>query len=173
MPARTQLKMRTVFNLIGPLSNPALPRYQVLGVSSADTMDVIAQALVGLGTERAWVVHSEDGLDEISINAPTKILEIKNGGIQQSTVTPETFGVTPAPLETLRGGDAKTNAAIIEGILKGERGPRRDVVLMNTAGALMVSGAASSLKEGMRLAEKSIDTGTAFRRLGLLREISS
>ena len=173
MPARTQLKLRTVFNLIGPLANPALPQFQVLGVSSPDTMELVAQALVGLKTDRALVVHSDDGLDEISISAPTKILEIRDGGIQRSVVTPESFGVAPATLESLRGGDARTNATIIEGILKGERGPRRDVVLMNAAGALMVCGCASSLREGFRLAENSIDTGEAFRKLQLLREMSS
>ena len=172
MPARAQLKLRTVFNLIGPLANPALPRFQILGVSSPETMELVANALLGLGTDRALVVHSEDGLDEISISAATKVLEIRNGGVHRFTVTPETFGVAPAALETLRGGDARANAGITEGILKGERGPRRDVVLMNAAGALMVSGAASSLQDGFRLAEKSIDTGAAFRRLQLLREMS-
>jgi anthranilate phosphoribosyltransferase len=172
MPARTQLKLRTVFNLIGPLANPALPRFQILGVSSPETMELVANALLGLGIDRALVVHSEDGLDEISISAATKVLEIRNGGVHRSTVTPETFGVAPAALETLRGGDARANAGIAEGILKGERGPQRDVVLMNAAGALLVSGAASSLQDGFRLAEQSIDTGAAFRRLQLLREIS-
>ena len=173
MPARTQLKFRTVFNLIGPLANPALPQFQVLGVYSPDMMELVAQALVGLKTDHALVVHSDDGLDEISISAPTKILEIRDGGIRRSVVTPESFGVAPATLESLRGGDARTNAGIIEGILKGERGSRRDVVLMNAAGALMVSGCASSLREGFRLAENSIDTGEAFRKLQLLREMSS
>ncbi|HTG74828.1 MAG TPA: anthranilate phosphoribosyltransferase [Terriglobia bacterium] len=173
MPARTQLKFRTVFNLIGPLANPALPQFQVLGVYSPDMMELVAQALVGLKTDHALVVHSDDGLDEISISAPTKILEIRDGGIRRSVVTPESFGVAPATLESLRGGDARTNAGIIEGILKGERGPRRDVVLMNAAGALMVYGCASSLREGFRLAENSIDTGEAFRKLRLLREMSS
>ena len=100
MPARTQLKFRTVFNLIGPLANPALPRFQVLGVFSPDMMELVAQALVGLKTDHALVVHSDDGLDEISISAPTKILEIRDGGIQRSVVTPESFGVAPATLES-------------------------------------------------------------------------
>jgi anthranilate phosphoribosyltransferase len=172
MPARTQLKVRTVFNLLGPLANPASPRFQVLGVSSPDTMERVANALLGLGTERALVVHSEDGLDEISISTRTNVLEIRNGGVQRSTISPETFGLAPAALETLRGGDARANAAITESLLKGERGPRRDVVLMNAAGALMVSGAASSLQDGLQLAKKSIDTGAAFRKLQLLREMS-
>jgi anthranilate phosphoribosyltransferase len=172
MPARTQLKVRTVFNLIGPLANPALPRYQVVGVSAPDTMDLVANALLSLKTERALVVHSDDGLDEISISAPTKVLEIRDGGVLRTTITPEDFGVARAPLESLRGGDAKTNATIVESILKGERGSRRDIVLMNAAGALFVSGLASSLTDTFRLAEKSIDSGAAFRRLQSLRELS-
>ena len=172
MPARSQLKVRTVFNVIGPLANPALPRFQVIGVFSPGMMDLVAKALVGLKTERALVVHSHDGLDEISIAAPTNVLEIRGGAIHTSVVTPETFGATSAPLQTLRGGDARTNAAIIETILKGERSPRRDVVLMNAGAALMVSGAASSLAEGFSMAGDAIDKGAAFQRLRLLREMS-
>jgi len=172
MPARTQLKMRTVFNIIGPLANPALPRFQVVGVSSPDLMDLVAEALSGLKTERALVVHSEDGLDEISISAPTKVIEVTAFGLRRSVISPELFGLSPVSREALRGGDAKANAAIIEELLKGERGPRRDIVLMNAAAALVVSGLASSPKEGFRLAEKSIDTGAALRKLQALREIS-
>jgi anthranilate phosphoribosyltransferase len=173
MPARTQLKVRTVFNVIGPLANPALPRYQVVGVFSPAMMDLVANALLGLKTERALVVHSNDGLDEISISAPTRVLEIRDGSIRALVITPEDFGVTSAPLDTLRGGDARAHAGIIEGILKGERGSRRDVVLMNAGAALMISGSAASLAEGFRQAEKSIDTGAAFRKLQLLREMSA
>lgn len=173
MPARTQLKVRTVFNVIGPLANPALPRYQVVGVFCPAMMDLVANALLGLKTERALVVHSDDGLDEISISAPTRALEIRNGSIRAQIITPEDFGVSAAPMDSLRGGDARTNAAIIEGILKGERGSRRDIVLMNAAAALMISGSAASLVEGFHQGEKSIDTGAAFRRLQLLREMSA
>lgn len=172
MPARTQLKVRTVFNLIGPLANPALPRYQVLGVSAPNTMELVANTLLTLKTDHAFVVHSEDGLDEISISAPTTVLEIRDGAVRRKTITPEDFGVTRAPLDSLRGGDAKTNATIIESILRGERGSQRDVVLMNAAGALLVCGVASSLQDAFRLAEKSIDSGAAFRRLQSLRELS-
>ena len=172
MPARTQLKVRTVFNIIGPLANPALPRFQVIGVSSPDLLELVAQALSGLKTERALVVHSEDGLDEISISAPTNVIEVTAFGLRRSVVRPETFGVSAAPVESLRGGDATANAAIIENILKGERGPKRDVVLMNAAAAIVIGGLASAPKEGFRLAEKSIDSGMAFRKLQSLREIS-
>lgn len=172
MPARTQLKVRTVFNVIGPLANPALPRFQVVGVSSPDVMELVAQALVGLQVSRALVVHSEDGLDEISISRPTQVIEVREGNIRRMVISPESFGVAPADIETLRGGDAQTNAAIVESILRGERGPRRDIVLMNAAAALMVSGSASSLAEGFRQASESIDRGMALRTLQVLREIS-
>jgi anthranilate phosphoribosyltransferase len=172
MPARTQLKVRTVFNIIGPLANPAAPRFQVVGVSSPDVMELVAQGLAGLKTERALVVHSEDGLDEVSISAPTNVIEVSAFGLRRSVIRPEQFGASPASLETLRGGDARVNASIIEGVLQGERGPRRDVVLINAAAALVISGLASTPREGFRLAEKSIDSGVAFQRLELLRELS-
>ena len=172
MPARTQLKLRTVFNFIGPLANPALPRFQVIGVSSTEVMELVARALVGLKTERALVVHGEDGLDEISISAPTKVIEVTEAGMRHSMIDPGTFGVAAVSTDALLGGDARINAAIIESVLKGERGPRRDVVLMNTAAALMVSGVSPSLSEGFRQAAESIDTGAAWRKLELLREIS-
>ena len=172
MHARTQLQLRTIFNVIGPLANPALPRFQVIGVSSPEVMELVAQALVGLKTNRALVVHGEDGLDEISISTPTKVIEVTESGMRHSVIDPGTFGVALATRDALLGGDARTNAAIIESILKGERGPRRDVVLMNTAAALMVSGVSPSLVEGFKQAARSIDTGAAFRKLELLREIA-
>jgi anthranilate phosphoribosyltransferase len=172
MPARAQLKLRTVFNIIGPLANPAAPRFQIVGVSSPEVMDLVAQSLSGLKIERALVVHSEDGLDEISISAPTNVIEVSEFGLRRSVIRPEQFGAAPAAAETLRGGDARVNASIIEAILQGERGPRRDVVLMNAAAALVISGLASSPREGFRLAEKSVDSGEAFQKLELLREMS-
>jgi anthranilate phosphoribosyltransferase len=173
MPARTQLKFRTVFNVIGPLANPASPRFQVIGVFSPQRMELVANALLALGTERALVVHGRDGLDEISISAPTDVLEIRDGAIHPSVITPHKFGVSPSEKQALVGGDAKTNAEIIESILKKENGPRRDIVLMNAGAALMISGSASTLVEGFRQAEKSIDSGAAFRRLQQLREMSN
>jgi len=172
MPARTQLKTRTVFNILGPLANPALPRFQIVGVSSPQLMELVAEALVGLKTERAFVVHSEDGLDEISVTAPTNVIEVTSFGLRRSVIQPETFGVSVASRDALQGGDARTNATIIEAILSGERGPKRDVVLMNAAAALVVSGLASSPREGFRLAEKSVDSGAALNKLQALREIS-
>jgi anthranilate phosphoribosyltransferase len=172
MPTRTQLKIRTVFNILGPLANPAAPCFQVLGVASSEVMGIVAEALAGLKTKRALVVHSTDGLDEISISAPTKVIELENGALRHSTITPEDFGATSAAMETLRGGDAKTNAVIIESVLKGEKSPRRDVVLINAAAALVVAGAASSLKEGFRAAAHSIDSGAALSKIHSLRELS-
>jgi len=172
MPARTQLKVRTVFNILGPLANPARPCFQVLGVASAEVMEIVAEALAGLKTERAFVVHSTDGLDEISISAPTKVIELTNGTLRHATIIPEDFGATRAAMETLRGGDARTNAFIVENVLKGEKSPRRDVVLINAAAALVAAGAASSLKEGFKAAADSIDRGSALTKLQNLRELS-
>jgi anthranilate phosphoribosyltransferase len=172
MPTRIQLKVRTVFNILGPLANPARPCFQVLGVASADVMEIVAEALVGLKTERAFVVHSTDSLDEISISAPTKVIELTNGTLRHATITPEDFGATRAPMEALRGGDAKTNAGIIESVLTGEKSPRRDVVLINAAAALVAAGAAASLKDGFKAAADSIDRGAAVSKLHSLRELS-
>jgi anthranilate phosphoribosyltransferase len=119
MPTRMQLKIRTVFNIIGPLANPACPCYQVLGVASPGVMDIVAEALAGLKTDRAFVVHSEDGLDEISISGPTKVIELGKGTLRRSTISPEDFGASTSSKDALRGGDAKANAAIIESILTG------------------------------------------------------
>jgi anthranilate phosphoribosyltransferase len=169
VPARTQLKIRTVFNMLGPLANPASARYQVMGVSSMGIVEVIAQALHGLGVDYAFVLHSTDGMDEISISAPTYVVELRQGEMRRFSVRPEDFGITPRPLSAILGGDAKTNAAIIEDVLKGEHGPRRDVVLINAAAAIVAAGIAGGLKEGVRAAEESIDSGAAYRKLNELR----
>ena len=172
MPARSQLKIRTVFNILGPLANPASPRFQVVGVPSTPAMGLVAEALRGLGTEHAFVVHGTDGLDEISIAAPTTVSELKRGEIRSYAVSPDDFGVAVASLDAIRGGDATANAALIEGLLRGDRGPRRDVVLMNAAAAIVAGGAAESLKEGFQLAAESVDSGSALRKLQALRELS-
>jgi anthranilate phosphoribosyltransferase len=172
MPTRMQLKIRTVFNIIGPLANPACPCYQVLGVASPGVMDIVAEALAGLKTDRAFVVHSEDGLDEISISGPTKVIELGKGTLRRSTISPEDFGASTSSKDALRGGDAKANAAIIESILTGERGARRDVVLMNAGAALVAADAASSFKDGFKAAADAIDSGSALAKLQALREFS-
>jgi anthranilate phosphoribosyltransferase len=172
MPARSQLKVRTVFNVLGPLSNPAHPRFQVVGVSAANLLDLVAGALAGLKTDHAFAVHAADGTDEVAISGPTRVAEVTNGEIRSYTVSPDTFGVPAAPREALRGGDAHANAGIIDEVLRGEKGPRRDVVLINAAAALVAGGAASSLQEGYRLAADSIDSGKALKALHNLREFS-
>ena len=172
VPARTQLKIRTVFNMLGPLSNPAAARYQVAGVSSMGIIEVVADALQGLGVDYAFVVHSTDGMDEISISAPTYVVELRRGEARRFSIKPEDFGIASSPIAAILGGDAKTNAAIIESVLKGERGPRRDVVLLNAAAAIVAGGVAGAFKEGIRAAEESIDSGTAFKKLRDLREFA-
>ena len=169
-PVRSQLKVRTVFNILGPLANPASAQFQVVGVFSPSIQGLVTQALAGLSVDHAFVVHSKDGLDEISISAETTIMQMQQGEVRTFTVSPEDFEVTPVAAALLRGGDAQGNAEIIESILKGESGPRRDVVLMNAAPAIVAAGAAPNLKEGFRIAADSIDSRAALKRLNALRE---
>ena len=165
MAARKQLGGRTVFNLLGPLTNPAGASAQVLGVFDARLTELLAQALAELGVERAFVVHGSDGLDEISLSAETYVAEVRNASIRSYTIAPEDFGLNQAPLEALAGGDAAANAKIIVEILGGEPGPRRDFVLVNAAAALVAAGRASNFREGARLAAEAIDSGAARRKL--------
>ncbi len=166
--ARRQLGGRTVFNLLGPLTNPAGAAAQVLGVSAVALTPLLAQALAELGAERAFVVHGADGLDEVSISAETYVSEVREGAVRSYKVTPEDFGVPRAPLEALLGGDAAENARIIRGILDGEPGPRCDIVLANAAVALVAAGLAGDFREGARLAAQSIDSGAAAAKLDAL-----
>jgi anthranilate phosphoribosyltransferase len=172
MPARTQLAMRTVFNVIGPLSNPALPRFQVVGVASMMMIDLVALALQELGTEHSFVICGKDGVDEISISAPTAIRELKEGEITSYTISPEDFGIFSVSSAKIQGGDAATNAAILESIFRGERGPKRDVVVLNAAAAIVAGGAAETMQDGIRAAENSIDSGAALKKLDSLRDLS-
>jgi len=170
MPARTQLKVRTVFNILGPLASPAAARFQVVGVSSPEIMELMANALAGLNIDHAFVVHGANGMDEISISSRTYVVEVRQGDIRQFVMTPEDFGIGPAKIEAILGGDAAENAGIIESIFRGERGPRRDVVLLNAAPALVAGGAAKTWKEGLQLAAEAIDNGAAMKKLQQLRE---
>jgi anthranilate phosphoribosyltransferase len=172
MPVRTQLKMPTVFNIIGPLANPALPEFQVVGVFSEAVMNLMSEALLGLGVRRAFVVHGADGVDEVSISAPTHVVEVRDGALTRRTVSPEDFGAKRAPVDSIASGDAAANASAIEGVLRGEQGPRRDVVLMNAAVALTAAGAAASFNEGFRLAGDAIDSGRALAVLRAAQEAS-
>ena len=172
MPARTQLAMRTVFNVIGPLSNPARPQFQVVGVASMMLIDLVAHALQELGTEHSFVMCGKDGVDEISISAPTAIRELKEGEITSYTISPEDFGIFSVSSAKIQGGDAATNAAILESIFRGERGPKRDVVVLNAAAAIVAGGAVETMQDGIRAAENSIDSGAALKKLDSLRELS-
>jgi len=168
-PARRELKpLRSVFNLLGPLTNPAHASAQVVGVYSEDLVEKLAQALKMLGLNRALVVHGADGLDEISISGPTKIGEVRGEWVRTYEVTPDQFGLHRAPLSAITGGDLQANAAIVHRVLDGERSARRDVVLMNAAAALVAAGRADSLADAMPLAAESIDSGRALKKLQML-----
>src|SRR5438270_5159993 len=172
-PARRDLRLRTVFNLLGPLCNPAHASAQVVGVYSASLVEKLARALQMLGLNRALVVHGKDGLDEITITGPTHVAEVRNGDIRAYDVTPEELGVRSAPISAIQGGDTKANAEIIRRILDGEHSPRRDVVLLNSSAALMVAGRANSISEAMPLAAESLDSGAAREKLARLMEFTS
>lgn len=167
-PARRELRLRTVFNLLGPLTNPARASAQVVGVYSADLVEKLAEAFGMLGLRRAMVVHGMDGLDEITISAPTRIAELRDGSVRSYEVTPEEFGMNRGSLDDISGGDAHQNARIIRDILAGVRSPRRDVVLLNAAAALVVAGKADHLAEAVPMAAKSIDLGAAAAKLAAL-----
>jgi anthranilate phosphoribosyltransferase len=171
--ARKQVGMRTVFNLLGPLTNPAGAHSQLAGVYSNDVLDVMAATLAELGVQRAFVVHGADGLDEISLSGETAIAEVHGGNVRRFTLTPENFGLSRAPLETLRGGNATDNAVSIRGVLNNEPGPRRDITVMNAAAALVVSGMVTDFQEGARLAAGAISSGAAKQKLAALAAFSN
>ena len=166
MPVRKELGIRTVFNILGPLTNPAGATGQILGVFKPELTEIMADVLGRLGCKRAFVVHGHDGLDEFTLSDATRVSELNTGQIKTYDVTPEELGLTRAPRETVRGGTAADNAAILKAILSGaDKGPRRDVVLMNAAAALVTAGRAADLKSGLAAAQKSIDSGTAHSKL--------
>jgi len=160
-PVRVDLKMRTVFNLLGPLTNPAGASAQLAGAPSAHFAELIAGALAALGLERGFVVHGSDGVDEITTTGPTLAFEIRHGEVTRRTLTPDDFGVAMARPEDLKGGDRQTNLAIAREILEGAHGARRDIVLVNSAAALVAVGRARDFREGVALAEGAIDSGAA------------
>jgi len=170
MPARKEIGVRTVFNLLGPLTNPAHAQSQVLGVFSAEVLDVMAETLLELGTEHAFVVHGAGELDEISLAGPTLVAEVRAGRIKKYEVTPETFGKGPAPLSAIRGGLPADNAAMIVRLLGGAGGEaelraRRDIVVMNAAAALVAAGVAENFRDGAALAEQAIRNGHGAKKL--------
>src|ERR1700683_291679 len=170
---RRELRMRTMFNLLGPLTNPACASGQVVGVYSLDLVEKLAEALSMLGLHRALVVHGLDGLDEITITKKTRVAEAREGSVRSYEVQPEEFSMVRATLSEIAGGDAAENAAIIRSILGGEKSPRRDVVLLNAAAALVAAGRADHIADGVPLAAKSIDSGAAAGRLEALARFTS
>lgn len=169
---RRELGVPTVFNLLGPLTNPARPRYQLLGVSSDHMLDLMALSLLKLGIESALVVHSDDGTDEISISGPTQVREVRGGEVKSFEVGPDDFGVDRSPPDAVRGGDVETNVAILLGVLNGEPGPARDASVVNASAALYAAGRADTLKEGSIMAARSLDSGAALQALERLRMVS-
>ena len=167
-PTRRELRLRTVFNLLGPLTNPANASAQVVGVYSEALVEKLAQALCELGLHRALVVHGSDGLDEITISGPTKVAEVRDGSIRVYEVTPEKFGMQRAPLEAISGGDAERNAEIIRDILKDVKSPKRDVVVLNAAAALVAASRVDSIEDGIPAAIESLRKGLASAKLEAL-----
>jgi len=169
---RRELRLRTMFNLLGPLTNPARASGQVVGVYALDMVEKLAQALSMLGLRRALVVHGLDGLDEITITGPTRVAEARDGIVRTYEVDPEEFGMKRATLEDISGGDAAENAAIVREVLSGKKSTRRDVVLLNSAAALVAAGRADHLAEAIPGAQQSIDSGAAARKLEMLVRFS-
>lgn len=168
-PVRKKLKIRTIFNILGPLCNPALANVQVIGVFDKNLIRPLAEVLKKLGGKASFLVHSEDGLDEVSISAATYAVELKNKRIRELKIKPSDFGIRQAKLQNIHGGDAQENAKIMLGILKGKLGPKRDIVLMNASLALIAAGKAKTFKQAFKLAGKSIDSGNALEKLAQLR----
>jgi anthranilate phosphoribosyltransferase len=163
-PIRAEIGFRTVFNLLGPLSNPALARRQVMGVYDPRLLKLLARVLGNLGATRAWTVHGQ-GLDELTTTGPTEVAEWKDGTVRRFTVTPEDAGLPRADIAALRGGDAEENAAALRALLDGATGAYRDIVLLNAAAALVVADRAADLAEGAAMAASVIDDGRAAKAL--------
>jgi len=172
-PARVELGTRTIFNLLGPLSNPGGVKRQLVGVFSEEWVEPIAHVLAALGSESAWIVHGAGGVDEITTAGPTKVAALKDGKVETFTVDPGSVGLAVSPVEAIRGGDAAYNASALRALLEGEPGAYRDTVLMNAGAALLVAGRADTLAEGVALAASSIDEGRAHERLDRLVAITN
>src|SRR3972149_483864 len=164
-PVRREIGIRTIFNILGPLTNPAGAKYQVIGVYDPALTDIMAKVLFNLGSEHAFIVRGEDGLDEITLTDETKVTELKEGSIKTYHIKPEDFGFERCGPEDLRGGEPSDNAGIIMDILNGEKGPRREVVLLNAAAGIVAGGNAPTLKEGVAVARVSVDSGEALGKL--------
>lgn len=171
--ARRQMGIRTIFNMLGPLTNPAGANIQVVGVYAAELTELLARVLGELGSRRALVVHGSDGLDEITITAESKVTELKDGELSTYTVAPEDFGLKRASLGEIQGGDARQNSQIILDVLRGGSGPRRDIVLLNAAAAFVASSKAGDFREGVGVAAESIDSGNALSKLEQLIQFTN
>lgn len=172
-PIRKELGIRTVFNILGPLTNPGHPTMQLLGVYDEYLLEPLAKVLTSLGVKRGLVVYGQDKLDEISLSAPTSVCELDNGTYKTYEIKPEDFGLTRCTREDLRGGDPAENAQIAIAVLKGEKGPRRDTVLMNAGAGLYIAGKVSSIADGIRLAGELIDSGKALTVMETLKAESN
>jgi anthranilate phosphoribosyltransferase len=172
-PARRELRLRTVFNLLGPLTNPAKATAQVVGVYAPELVEKLAEALSMLGLHRALVVHGNDGLDEITITAPTRIAEVREGSVRTYEVTPEEFGIKRGTLKDIMGGDAAENARIVREILAGKASPCRDIVVLNAAAALVAGSKADHLGDAVSIAAESIDSGAAAAKLEALVQFTN
>lgn len=172
-PVRAELGIRTIFNLLGPISNPAGVTRQVVGVFSWQWVEPIAEVLRNLGAEHVWVVHGHDGLDELTTTGATDVAELKDGKITVFEVTPADAGLAPAKLSDLKGGSAEVNAAAIRDVLSGKKGPFRDIVLLNAAAALVVGGKARALPDGVEIAARAIDSGAAAKALAKLVAVTN
>ena len=171
-PTRRELGVRTAFNLLGPLTNPAGARRQLVGVSRPEHTELLARTLGLLGTKRAWVVHGADGLDELSTTGFTKVSEFQGGAVRTFYLHPSDVGLSIAPKGALVGGTAAENAALIERLLAGERGAARDIVLLNAGAGLLIAGAAASVRDGIAAAAEAIDSGRAAATLETLRQVA-
>jgi len=169
---RREMGIRTIFNILGPITNPAGAKRQILGVFSDRLTEPLARVLGRLGAEDVMVFHGEDGLDEVTITDGTKVSRLKNGEVESFIVSPEDFGFKRATLDDIAGGDAEENAGITIGILKGEKGPKRDMVVMNAALTLVVAGRTEDLNEAKAIAEEAIDSGAAIRKLEEIKEVT-
>lgn len=172
VPVRKELGVRTIFNLLGPLTNPAGARRQLLGVADRSYQETIAEALIGLGCERALVVSGDDGLDELSLSGRTRVIEVSDGGTEEWFADPAELGLEPAPIEAVAGGEPDANAAVVRGVLAGEAGPALDLALLNAGAAILVAGGAEDLAAGIERARESVAGGAATTVLEKLVERS-
>ena len=170
---RRDIGIRTIFNLLGPLTNPAMATHQLIGIYSRELVAVVAHVLKNLGSARAMIVHGLEGLDEISLCGPTKVAELRDGRVSEYTIEPEQFALKRCLLEQLHGGNAAQSALIVRAVLDGKKGPARDVVLLNSGAALYVSGKAETIADGIRLAAESIDSMKARQKLEQLVEMTN